>query len=411
VLRSYSRAAKVALPLIASLAFAPSAFGATTGPSGEAFYTPPSPLPAGAHGTLVWYRKATLNLGTVGTPSANTYTVLYKSQSVNGTGDVVTGTVIVPTSLWLSLTPRPVVDFAVGTQGLSHASAPSEQLVAGSEYEAGNIADALKKGWAVEVTDYAGYTNGGVPDYIVGQSEGHAVLDLDLAAQQIPGVGLSASAQTVTWGYSQGGGASAWAAQLAPSYAPSIKLVGDASGGTPSDLVAVADNLNGSAFAAFALYAIIGLNADYPSQINLSTYTNAKGTSAIKSALSDGLPAATLQFAGANIDSYTVNNPATSSPWTLDQLLAIPSIASAVSAQALGGTPITVPVYQYHASSDEIVPLAQDQALNKLYCSEGVKDDWVQYSGDHITVDSNAASNVVTWIGNRFSGATAPSNC
>jgi len=29
------------------------------GPGGTAFYTPPTPLPAGAHGSLIWARKLT----------------------------------------------------------------------------------------------------------------------------------------------------------------------------------------------------------------------------------------------------------------------------------------------------------------------------------------------------------------
>ena len=380
------------------------------GPAGQAFYTPPSPLPAGVHGNLIWYRPATVNLGLT-SPGQNAWTMLYQSQSVNGQTDAVTGTLIVPTAAWTGSGPRPVVDFGVGTQGLSQASAPSEQLVAGTDYENGDIIDALGKGWAVVVTDYAGYTNNSVPDYIVGPSEGHAMLDAFSAATQIPGVGVNASAPVAIWGYSQGGGASAWAAQLAPTYSPSTNVVGDASGGVPSDLVAVANNLNGSTYAAFLLYSIIGLNQDYPSQMNLSNYTNAAGVSAINTALSDNLVQATTAFSGAKLESYTVNNPATGVPWTLAQLLAVPSIASTVAAQSLGGTPITVPVYQYHAASDSVIPLAQAEALDKTYCSQGVKVQFVTYPGDHVTGDSEAAPDVINWINNRLNGVAAPSNC
>jgi hypothetical protein len=43
------------------------------GPSGSAFYTPPSPTPAGSAGELVWYRPATVNLN-VTLPSIKAWT-------------------------------------------------------------------------------------------------------------------------------------------------------------------------------------------------------------------------------------------------------------------------------------------------------------------------------------------------
>jgi hypothetical protein len=413
VLSSHPRAARVSLSvfvgLVASFVLAASAFAAPViGPAGQTFYSPPSPLPAGSHGSLIWYRPAVVSVASI---PVSAWTVLYESQSVAGVADAVTGTVIVPTAAWTGSGARPVVDIAVGTQGLSQKSAPSVQLVAGTEYEAGNVEAALKAGYAVEVTDYAGYTNGGVPDYIVGQSEGHAVLDIALAAQQIPGAGISAGAKFITWGYSQGGGASAWAAQLAPSYAPSLDLVGDASGGIPSNLDVVATSLNQSAFAAFLLYSVIGLNQDYPSQIDLGQYVTAAGVSAIADAKADNLIEATVEFAVKNIDSYTVNDPATGSPWTLAELLAVPSIASVVAAQSLGTVALTVPIYEYAAALDEVVPLSQQQALNKTYCSEGVKAQWQEYPGDHLLTDSEAVTNVISWIGNRFAGTAAPDNC
>ena len=411
------RTAKLALSILsgvlASCALATAAVAApvTPGPAGMAFYTPPPVLP-GAHGALIYYRPATINFGVFGSgPSIKAWTVLYESDSVGTTPDAVTGTIMVPTAPWTGSGPRPVVDYAVGTQGLAQSQAPSLQFVAGSEYEGIGVTADLNKGWAVEITDNAGYTNGGVPDYIVGQSEGHAVLDIGLAALQIPNSGISASAPVITQGYSQGGGSSAWAAQLAPSYAPALHLVGDASGGIPSNLGAVADSVNGALFAAFGLDAIIGMSIDYPTQLNLPAYINAAGAAAIKQDENDPLANSITDFAYKNVDQYTVNDPATGKPWTLDQLLAVPSIAAVVSAQALGGTPITVPMFQFHGSFDEIVPLTQDQALNKTYCSKGDTVDWKTYPGDHILTMVEASGDEVAWMANRFAGSAAPHNC
>jgi hypothetical protein len=405
MVRSHRRALTwaLALALPASLAFVGTAPAAESGPQGQSFYTPPASLPA-AHGTLIRYRPATMKFS-IFAPAEKAWTVMYRSESVEGKADAVTGTVIVPTSLWLSTKPRPVVDLAVGTQGLSQKSAPSQQFVNEGDYEDGSVEAALKKGYIVEVTDYAGYTNGGTPDYIVGESEGHAVLDIAKAASEIPGAGVSTSAETAIWGYSQGGGASAWAAQLWPTYSPSLDLVADAAGGIPSELDAVAENLNGSAFAAFLLYSVIGLNQDYPSLVNLSAYTTPAGKEAIKKIEGESLTESLFGFALKNIDEYTVNKE------TLAQLLAVPSIKQAIGKQLLGRTAIKVPLYQYHAMIDEVVPKAQDEALRYTYCKEGVKDYWTEVFGEHALGDFEAAEGAVNWIEEMINGKPAKTNC
>ncbi len=396
----------MALLVVAALtgALSSAASAATVGPSGSAFYTPPSPLPGGAHGTLIWYRPATLRLGQ-NVPSVNAWTVLYKSQRLNGQTDAVTGTVIVPTAPWTGSGPRPVVDYAVGTQGLSAAAAPSMQLVNGGEYENADIDRVLRQNWAIEITDYAGYTTGATPDYIVGQSEGHTVLDIATAAQQIPNAGISPNAQVAIWGYSQGGQASAWAAQLFPSYAPALDVVGDASGGVPGNLTATAERLNGHLGAAFLLYSIIGLNVDYPSQINLASYLNPTGMAAVQTAKGQKVFASAITFVFKNIDQYTNGGE------TLDQLLAVPSIAAAVDAQSLGTMPITVPMFHYHARSDEIVPLDQDEMLNSTYCSLGDTVQFQTVALGHIAGDFEGAVPAVSWMADRFAGDPAPDNC
>lgn len=395
-------AAPLTAVLCAVLGPVPARAAPTVGPSGLAFYAPPAPLPAGPHGELISYRTTTV---TPDLPPVQAWDVLYKSQDATGGADAVTGTLLVPSTPWTGSGPRPVVDFAFGTQGLSQSSAPSLQLSAGTEYEVGDLTPLLADGYAVVATDYAGYTTGAVPDYIAGRSEGHAVLDAATAADEIPGAGLSPAAPTAIWGYSQGGGAAAWSGQLQPGYDPAMHLVGVAAGGTPSDLDAVGANLNGSAFFAFLLYSEVGLNQAYPSAIQLSHYLNAAGETAVAEVKSDTLDEALAQFALQNIDAYTING------MTLQQLEAVPAVAKVVAEQTLGATPIDVPVFQYHGAADEVVPLAQDETLNDTYCHEGVTDDFEEFPGDHLATDAEAAPSVVAWIADRFAGDAPPSNC
>ena len=97
-------------------------------------------------------------------------------------------------------TARSVVAYAVGTHGLAQNCSPSKQLAAGTDYEAANIAAAIKAGYAVLISDYAGYTTGGTPTYMSGKSQGNALLDLVLAATQIPNVGISSTSKVGIWG-------------------------------------------------------------------------------------------------------------------------------------------------------------------------------------------------------------------
>jgi Secretory lipase len=176
-------------------------------PPGDAFYDPPDPLPPGSPGDVIWYRPAT-------SPAAGAaaWQVLYLSTTARGAPTAVSGTVLVPTAGYPGT--RPVVAYAPGTQGWGPQCAPSKEMSSGSFDEQFAVNNLLAKGWAVVVTDYPGLGTPGPEAYNVGIPEGYAVLDLLRAATRLPGDGLSASAPMAIEGYSQGGGAAGWAAQL-----------------------------------------------------------------------------------------------------------------------------------------------------------------------------------------------------
>ncbi len=404
-LRGFARAL-LALSVLAVLAAAPAASAAPVeGPSGSAFYTPPSTTPAGSPGELVWYRPATVNLD-VSLPSVKAWTVLYQSTDQHGAPDRVTGTVIVPTSTWKGSGSRPVVTYAEGTQGLAHACAPSLQLAAGTEYDGGAIIESLKKGYAVAVTDYQGYTNGAVPTYTAGRAEGQAVLDVVRAARQVPGSGVASTAPVIAWGYSQGGQAAGWAAELQPSYAADVKLVGLAAGGVPANLQAVGEFDNASVGTAFGLDGLIGLSAAYPEEFNLASISNSAGLAAAGKLLNECAIQSLREFRDVNSSEYTIGNK------TLPQLEAEhPAIEKILAEQQLGTKAVPVPVYHYHGLEDEFVPVAQDVALHQAWCSLGVSDDFQLYPGDHLLTDPTAIPTVIKWVEERLAGRKAPSTC
>ncbi|MFB7757354.1 lipase family protein, partial [Streptomyces sp. NPDC056121] len=203
------------------------------------FYNPPTELPA-ADGTLIRSEAMPLGLGIPGLdgrPMPGTATrLMYKSTDSAGQPVAVTGAYIEPSATWHKPGPRPLVAVASGTMGQGDQCAPSFALqhpltlngnTVSVGYESLAIYRILATGAAVVITDYVGL---GATDrlhtYANRLDQGHALLDAARAARAVPGASVTANSPTGLYGYSQGGGASAAAAELQPSYAPDVKLAG-----------------------------------------------------------------------------------------------------------------------------------------------------------------------------------------
>lgn len=374
------------------------------GPADSTFYSPPTAAGTGAHGDLIWYRPATVNLG-AGVPPVQGWNVMYHSTDALGAPNIVTGTVIVPSATWSGTGARPVIGYAVGTHGLAQQCAPSIQLARGTDYEAANLVAATRAGYAVLVSDNPGYTTGSTPTYLAGKAQGQAVLDIFKAAAQIPSSGVSTTAKAAIWGYSQGGQTSAWAGELKSTYAPGLNLVGIAAGGTPADFIKTASYLDDSTGASFLLQGVIGLAEQYPAGIPVNSLTNANGQAAIARAKSSCVFESLFEFMNHNVSEYTVNNQ------TLSQLVAIPSINQTLMAQNLGNTKIPVPLYQYHGKADEFIPISQHAALKKKYCSKFSNVTFDVFPSEHIATQFQAAPHVLSWLTDRFAGKYTMGTC
>jgi Secretory lipase len=114
------------------------------------------------------------------------------------------------------------------------------------------------------VTDYEGLGTPGVHTYANRLAQGQALLDAARAAQRLPGTSLDPHGPVALWGYSQGGGASASAVELAPGYAPELDVVGAYVGAPPADLAQAMPYADGSLLVGLIGYAINGFIAAYP---------------------------------------------------------------------------------------------------------------------------------------------------
>ena len=104
------------------------------------------------------------------------------------------------------------------------------------------IAAAVAEGWAVSVPDHEGPQGMWGAPY----EPGYHVLDGLRAALNTERLGLSPSAPIGLWGYSGGGLASAWAAEMSGSYAPDLNIVGAVLGSPVGDLGHTFRRLNGT---------------------------------------------------------------------------------------------------------------------------------------------------------------------
>ncbi|SDP12598.1 Secretory lipase [Klenkia soli] len=366
----------------------------------DPFYDPPAAT--GEPGTLLRSRPAAVPLA--GVLPFTAQTVLYTSTSATGEPQVVSGTVFTPT---LSAQAGTVLTIAPGTQGLGPQCAPSKQFVAGTEYELGSVAAGLAQGWTVAVTDYDGYLNGGSPTYTTGPAMAHAVLDLARAVSAVPGARSTDDSPVLLQGYSQGGGGAAWAASLAPDYAPDLAVEGAAVGGVPADLGALAQGLDGGPAAYFGLLGVIGLDAAYPDAIRLDERLNARGQQVVAQLRGECVGGAgTLSTAFTSVADYTADGS------TLEQLLAEPDIAAVISENDLATRPVpTVPIYQSHAAADEIVALGQAQDLHATWCAAGATTRLDLLPAEHVTGQVESLPLFGAWLGAVSRGLPVVPSC
>jgi pimeloyl-ACP methyl ester carboxylesterase len=214
------------LPLlvVALLAAAPAEAKVRPGPAGNAFYTPPSPLPGKAHGDLIWARVAR---GEPALKSArSTKLVLYRS-TLDKDPIAVSGTVSVPKGK----APKggwPVITYDHGTTGIADVCAPSRDTADSpvhvyNSYIYPLLNRWLKAGYAVVRTDYQGLGTPGAHQYLIGEAEGRSTVDIVRAARKLD---RRIGKRVVISGHSQGGHAALWAAGLAPKWTPELKVRG-----------------------------------------------------------------------------------------------------------------------------------------------------------------------------------------
>ncbi|MFF8611568.1 lipase family protein [Streptomyces sp. NPDC015350] len=394
-----------------------------------AFYTPPAQLPS-ANGALVRTEPLPLGLripGLDGRPMPGTATrLMYKSTDSTGRPVAVTGAYIEPSAAWKGTGPRPLVAVASGTMGQGDQCAPSFALqhpltlngdTMSVGYEALSIYRILSTGAAVVVTDYVGL---GATDrlhtYVNRLDQAHALLDAARAARAVPGASVTAASRTGLYGYSQGGGASAAAAELQPSYAPDVPLSGTYSGAPPADLTSVMKGIDGSALAGALAWSISGFAQSDP---DLRAIVDANISATGRAALAD---ASTMCVGDALFGyGFAKSNKWTTSGKSLGDIIAAdPRARAALDKQRIGTLKPAGPVRLATGIQDDIVPHGQARQLAVDWCAKGADVTYdavvLPNLGDKILTNHlvpliTDQGDAISWLTDRLSGRPATSNC
>jgi hypothetical protein len=377
---------------------APCPTGTAGCPATDPFYLPPAGIATLAHGTLVGTRPAVL---TQPAPYAKaTYLISYASQDSFGAPVLGTATVFVPATPWTGQGTRPAISFQFAEDSLGGQCKPSYAMghyntngtVSAEEAELENF---LAQGFVVVAPDH----DGNAEQFVAGQQEGHAVLDGLLATEALPAAGLTPSTRVAMAGYSGGAHATAWATELAASYAPGLNIVGAIEGGTPADLEAAAKYNDGGPAFGLVMLATGGLIRAFPGA-GIQDHLNAAGKSAftaLQTKCVDGI----FAYAGKHLDDYTTT------PGVIDE----PVFQALLAHEKLGQSAPRFPIFNYHAASDEIVPYAQDQELVHYYCSHGVNVNHVVFAADHVTGEEIGSPLGAAWLQSILNGQTPPGTC
>jgi len=368
-----------------------------TGPAGDAFYTPPSPLPGKRHGDLIWAR--TLTGAAVAPGASSTKVVLYRSQGVDGKADAVSGIVSIPKGK----APKkgwPVITYAHGTTGAADQCAPSRD-VAGTPVHPYNayifplVTRWLKAGYAVVRTDYEGLGTAGVHPYLIGSSEGRSTLDIARAAHELD---PRLSATTIISGHSQGGHAALYAAALAPRWTPDLKVEGTVAFAPAShidDQIPLTSSLTAPGGGLSGEIALIGRGIVTANPtFDLATVLSEQADALFGQTLTQCLPELSdpASFGGLSPKAIFTDG-ADFGP-----------LAKLLDAQDPSHLKITTPLLIDQGSADStVIPIFTDQLATELTKNGNKGLTYKKYPGvDHGGIVVAAAKDATAWIAKRL---------
>lgn len=375
-------------------------------PDDDPFYAQPdaATLQTYPPGAVIRYREITARMYWVLPTFSKAWQVIYRTNDSHGQAVATGAAVVVPPNA--PKTGRKLLAYQPASDALTRRCAPSFGALEGTLLEAVFLAPTIAaSGWVTVLSDYEG------PDsqWMAGRMSGQGVLDGIRAAENFQPAGLDGAATpALMWGYSGGGYATAWAAELQTEYAPELKILGAAVGGAPASVETTARNLDGTLLTGIVFAAALGLNRAFP-EMEVDRQLTEKGRKMKedfgKMCLAQELTRAPDPlFAGYHfhrMDDYTTT------PGVLNQ----PQVKAVLDLNRLGYRKPVTPVYYYQGILDEITPIAVADGVVKRYCDMGASVKYDRVFGEHVSTLIGNANTAFNFLKNRADGLPAPSSC
>lgn len=350
--------------------------------------------------------------------------IMYSTTDMHGNAVPVSGYVVEPTVPWNGAGERPTVIIGRGTIGQGDQCAPSrnwpldnqpDPLQSGRKVAFEGLYDwvFVSAGVRVVVTDYVGMGTPGIHTYMNRAEQAHAMLDAARAARNLVGERGGQFGKVAFYGHSQGGGASASAAESASEYAPDLDVAGSYSSAPPADLNAVQRHIDGSDLTGAIGFTINGLFDRYPDlDADLTANLSPNGYAALDELSTMCTDEISETYGGHTTAEWTVSGQ------KLDELLdEIPAGKAAMEEQRLGERVPEAPAMIVSWSHDPTVDYQQAKDLAGEWCGAGAnavyRDDIMPPIGDynHFIQAISGAPFGIGFLLDRFNGLPVAGGC
>ncbi|WP_278261243.1 lipase family protein [Nocardia sp. AG03] len=385
----------------------------------DSFYQPPAGYEATVPGTILRTRPITAAAQQLIPLRVRAWQLLYRTTSATGDPYAAVTTVLAKDD---GRAPTAVLSYNSMIDAIAPECMPSQVLRAGSPWfdfarpggpvalgttasESLMIAAGLEQGWAVSVPDLGGVDN----HFLTPREPGYVALDGVRAVKDFAALAVAPGAPAALWGYSGGGIASNWAAEVQPTYAPELPIAGVAVGAPVVDLPAALRTGNGTPVAGLVGIGVAALSQDSPEFAALmDSVLTPEGKRLLDGAAASCTPQNLLSFVMRDFDRLT------SVP--LAEIVDTPLVRALIEDRALGTTAPTAPLYVYNAVDDELSTIESADRLVEGYCAAGTA---VTYRRDLIPSVVSAhtfgwglgAPGAFAWLKERMADAEPPRGC
>ncbi|MFC7446918.1 lipase family protein [Rhodococcus daqingensis] len=371
------------------------------------FYSPPEGFADSEPGTVLRSREIQASALQLIPMQVRAWQLLYRTTDSNGRPYAAVTTVLARNG---DRAPAAILSYDSMIDAIAPDCMPSRVLRTGAPWfnptgdtgpvalsttasEVPMIAAGLEQNWVVSVPDLGGIEN----RFLTPREPGYVALDGVRAVQNFQQVGaVDRSTPALFWGYSGGGIATSWAAEVQPTYAPELRVAGMAIGAPVPDFATAVRQGNGSLVAGLVAIGLAGLAQDSPEfAALLDKMLTPAGRQMATAAAADCTPQNLLSFPFTDFDSHLTV--------PLNQVLADPLTRELLAERTLGQGVPTAPLYLYNGINDELSTIESADRLVDRYCRAGTsvtyqRDPFPSVLSAHTALWALGAPAALAWL-------------